>query len=65
MAILERDELWLSVHKWNIEMKIKIAHFHLTHSGFTKSLLELMQHHYSSVFVWINTVTSIATSLYL
>lgn len=38
MALVERDEVWVSVHKSEVEMKIKIVNFNLAHSGFTKAI---------------------------
>lgn len=38
MALVERDEVWVSVHKSDVEMKIKIVNFNLAHSRFTKAI---------------------------
>lgn len=38
MALAERDEVWVSVHKSDLETKIKIVNFDLAHSGFTKAI---------------------------
>lgn len=37
-APVERDEVWVSVHKSDVEMKIKIVNFDLAHPGFTKAI---------------------------
>lgn len=38
IALTERDEVWVSVHKSDVEMKIKIVNFDLAHPGFTKAI---------------------------
>lgn len=38
IALTERDEVWVSVRKSDVEMKIKIVNFDLAHPGFTKAI---------------------------